>query len=109
MTCTRFIRGLAFLVCLAATGVAHAHDVRFGFAFGFPLYPPASYYPPAPYYYPPAVVAPGPTTYVERSEEAPPAPRSYYWYYCPDSKTYYPYVRECRSPWQRVSPQPAQP
>jgi hypothetical protein len=35
----------------------------------------------------------------------PPAPSS--WYYCPDSKTYYPYVRQCASAWVPVSPTPA--
>ena len=29
-----------------------------------------------------------------------------YWYYCPDSRSYYPYVRECASKWERVPPQP---
>lgn len=30
------------------------------------------------------------------------------WFFCADSATYYPYVRECASPWQAV-PVPAQP
>jgi hypothetical protein len=34
----------------------------------------------------------------------PPAPA--YWYYCPDSRTYYPYVRQCASPWQKVPAKP---
>ena len=29
-----------------------------------------------------------------------------YWYYCPDSKSYYPYAKECASKWERVSPRP---
>ena len=29
-----------------------------------------------------------------------------YWYYCADSKSYYPYVRGCASRWERVSPTP---
>ena len=29
-----------------------------------------------------------------------------YWYYCPDSKSYYPYVKECASKWERVPPTP---
>lgn len=28
------------------------------------------------------------------------------WFYCPDSKTYYPYVQQCAGEWQRVTPQP---
>jgi hypothetical protein len=72
------------------------------------------YYPPAPYYYPPAVVVPSqPPVYVERQDQpAPAAPStqpqqsSQWWYYCPSAKAYYPYVKECQEPWQRVSPQP---
>jgi hypothetical protein len=33
-------------------------------------------------------------------------PAEQYWYYCADSKTYYPYVQKCATPWQRVSPRP---
>jgi len=33
----------------------------------------------------------------------PPQP---YWYYCTASRTYYPYVRDCAAPWQRVVPKP---
>lgn len=70
--------------------------------------PPTYYYPP---YYPPIVVervAP-PPVYIER-QAAPPAAAaispSNYWYYCDAAKGYYPYVKECPSGWQRVSPQP---
>jgi len=34
-------------------------------------------------------------------DQAPPA-----WYYCPESKAYYPYVKECPGGWQQVAPQP---
>ena len=33
-----------------------------------------------------------------------PAYISGYWYYCPASKTYYPYVKSCEEPWQAVQP-----
>lgn len=33
-----------------------------------------------------------------RSEQTP------YWYYCDDTRTYYPYVRECSSGWRQVAP-----
>ena len=94
--------------------------IRFGINFGFPLYgpgyyvPPPYYYPPyyyppaAPYYYPP--VAPQePQSYIEQgsSQASPAAPRSEsFWYYCAESKSYYPYVKECPGGWQAVSPQP---
>jgi hypothetical protein len=32
--------------------------------------------------------------------------RDDYWYYCPDSQTYYPYVSTCASPWVKVLPEP---
>lgn len=28
------------------------------------------------------------------------------WYFCADTQTYYPYAKECASPWQRVIPHP---
>ena len=56
------------------------------------------------------VGAPQAPVYIERGEVAPsPAPQqqqTYYWYYCPASRAYYPYVRECAGGWQQVSPQP---
>ncbi len=90
----------------------HHGRVHFGVVIGAPFFPwyyPPYYYPP--YYYPPAVVAvpAAPTTYIERgSPQSPPAQQSQgYWYYCAESKTYYPYVKECPAGWQRVTPQPA--
>ncbi|HUO44680.1 MAG TPA: hypothetical protein VMT94_07200 [Burkholderiales bacterium] len=82
-----------------------------GIYFGGPLFWPG-YYDPYygyPYYYPPVVTVPAePPTYIEQGQNEAPAPdqNSGYWYYCPDSKTYYPYVKECASSWQQVVPQP---
>ena len=98
-----------------ASGSAEAHRVRFGFHFGFPIYapwyyaPPAYYYPPPAYYYPPPVVAApaAPPVYVERRDDAQTAPPAeHWWYYCAESQAYYPYVKECPTQWQRVSPKP---
>ncbi len=74
------------------------------FAYGY------GWYPPYPYYYPPAyAVQPvTPPVYVERADEGAPPTTENYWYYCPDTKAYYPYVGTCASPWQRVAPQPPQ-
>ena len=97
---------------------AHGSSVHFGIGVGFPAYYPAPYpyyYPPPAYYYPPPVyAAPAPPVYVEQqAAPAPPAPQAQaapqqdsFWYYCPDSKTYYPYVKSCASAWQRVQPRP---
>lgn len=80
----------------------------FGFSVGAP-WPYYSYYPYpyyAPYaYYPPYVVQQQPQVYVEQPQAQPSQP-SGYWYYCADSRAYYPYVKECASAWQRVAPQP---
>jgi hypothetical protein len=72
----------------------------------FWYYPPPYYYYP-PYYYPPVVTVPAtPPVYIERDTAGAERPASSYWYYCADSKTYYPYVKECASAWQRVEPRP---
>jgi hypothetical protein len=78
---------------------------------------PGYYYPPA--YYPPVVAAPvaAAPVYLEQpmlGEPGPPAlgvPRASgaYWYYCRDTQTYYPYVQQCASPWERVAPNSAPP
>lgn len=72
---------------------------------------PAYVYPPY-YYHPPVVTVPAaPPVYVERgdgSSDAPPtagAPSSD-WYYCSESRMYYPYARECTGGWQRVPARP---
>jgi hypothetical protein len=125
-----FLLATGMLACALASNAAfardghsrgghhHRHGARVGvfvgapaFAFGYgyrPYYYPPAYYPYAPYYPAPVVVAPAtPPVYIERPDEqaAAPAQGGDYWYYCPDSKTYYPYVGTCASPWQRVAPQ----
>lgn len=110
----------------AAPGLAEAHG-RGGWGFGWglglglvmsaPLYASAYYGPRyyAPYYYEPpyaypyayapAYVAPSaPPAYVQQPAAAAQQPSM--WYFCPASNAYYPYVRECASGWQTVSPRP---
>ena len=103
----------AALVAEPAFAWGHSRvRVGVGFYFGVPLagfpyyYPP--YYPYYPPYYPaPVVVQPQPSVYVEQPvPQAAPQPAPSYWYYCADSRAYYPYVRDCPGGWQRVSPQP---
>jgi len=106
---TRTICASILLAGALASGSAAAHGVRFGFNFGIPLFPPYWYYAPPPVYYysPPVVTAPAaPPVYVERSDTQVAPPAEHYWHYCPDTQGYYPYVKECASPWQRVSPRP---
>jgi hypothetical protein len=92
------------------------------YSFYRPYYYPPYYYAPA--YYPPVAVAP---TYVEQPpvQQAPmyqspqyqsqpyqPEPQqaapqaSGMWYYCNESRAYYPYVKSCPNGWQQVTPQP---
>ena len=64
---------------------------------------PAWFYPwyaPAPVYSPPEP----PPVYIEQS-----TPRDAYWFYCPASGAYYPYVNECAGGWQLVVPQVTNP
>jgi hypothetical protein len=88
-----------------ASGAALAHGrVFFGVGIGVPLWGPAyypyGYYPPY-YYEPRTVVVPAqPQRYIEQSQPADA------WYYCAESKAYYPYVKDCPGGWQRVSPTP---
>lgn len=105
---------LALVAGLSMPGVASAHHARVGvgvyFGPGF-YYPPPYYYPPPVYYpQPPVVIQQQAPVYVEQAPAGtvPQAAQqaSSDWFYCPSSKTYYPYVKDCSEPWQRVSPVP---
>lgn len=103
----------------------HHFRGRVGVYFGAPvvvspwLYGPRPYYygyGPYPYPYYGPVIREEPTVYIEQNPaDAAPAPaapapqaqsqpQQQYWYYCQDTKTYYPHVQTCASPWQRVIP-----
>jgi len=113
--------GLAlFLAAMLASSTVLAHGgrhhhqrarVHFGVFVGAPAYwyypAPYYYYPPA-YYYPPVVAAPAsPPTYIERGNGyAPREETQGTWYYCPEAKAYYPYVKQCAGGWQKVPAQP---
>ena len=86
--------------------------------WGSPWYNQSYYYPYQPYYYPPyqpynypyyapTVEVPAePPVYIERYQSKPSSTPSGVWYYCSDSKTYYPYVKECPGGWQTVPAEP---
>jgi hypothetical protein len=85
----------------------HRHGYRssFSFVFGAPVYwPPYAYSYYGLYSRPPVIVQQAPVTYVQRDLPAAPA-ASAYWYYCPDSQSYYPYAQTCPSEWLQVVPQ----
>lgn len=92
-------------------GVYIGGPLWWGYPYAYPH--PFWYSPPPVYYYPPAPPAPpAPTVYVERQDTAAAAPApqasaaANFWYYCRDPEGYYPYVKECKSPWEPVAPQP---
>ena len=128
----QFAVGLATLSLLLASAAAwsggyrghyghhhsHGSHLSLGFVFGGPLwypgpvysypYPYASY--PYPYAYEPAIVVPpAPRVYIERDDRTAQESAPGYWYYCRESNTYYPYVKECAQPWERVPAQPRNP
>ncbi|MEK6244980.1 MAG: hypothetical protein AABM33_10825 [Pseudomonadota bacterium] len=124
---TRTVLALvAVLMCgILATESAFARGgrVRLGISIGFPLvgfgyqsYYPSYYNYPSyysypshysyPSYYPAQQQAP---VYIEQNPQPAPeaqSPSTGSWYYCADSRAYYPYVKECPAGWQRVAPQP---
>jgi hypothetical protein len=94
------------LGALASAPASAGGRVVIGVGFGFPLWYPAPwYYAPPPYYYPPQVVYSSPPVYVERQDASADRAQDW-WYYCEQSKGYYPYVKTCPTGWQRVSPVP---
>ena len=98
--------GIGFGVPFAAYPFYSPYYSPFYSPFYSPYYPP--YYPAYSHYPVPVVVQQQPTVYVEQqpAPQAQPQQPSGYWYYCNDSRAYYPYVKECASGWQRVAPQP---
>ena len=98
----------ALVLAAVVSGEAFAHGrggVRLGVYVGGPYWGPywgpAYYYPPPYYYYPPAPAQP--QEYVERIDPS----EQGWWYYCEQSRGYYPYVKECSTGWKRVPPAPA--
>ena len=127
-TVLAFVAVLMCGVLATETAFARGPRARVGIFIGVPLlgfgyhshyspyyYPPYSYYPNyyPPYYPAPVVIQQQPTVYVEQNPQPAPeaqspvqSPSTGYWYYCADSRAYYPYVKDCRNGWQRVAPQP---
>jgi hypothetical protein len=73
-------------------------------SFYYPYYSP--YY--RPYYYsePPVITEQQPPAY---AQPAPEPEEQYYWYFCPDAKNYYPYVKHCPKGWLKVVPRETPP
>ena len=108
MKALKTLLGVSLLALAAGSAIAHdrvrSHVfIDIGPRWG-PYYGPAWYAPPPMYYYPPRVEVIEPPVYIEQRE---PAREEGYWYYCPDSRKYYPYVKKCPRGWQPVAPTPS--
>jgi len=81
-------------------------SVRFWIGIGIPVWPwwGPYYYPP---YSAPVVIQQQAPVYEQQAPQG--EAQQYYWYYCPESKTYYPYVKQCPSGWMKVVPTPTPP
>jgi hypothetical protein len=100
-------------------GHGHSHFSAF-FAFPGPFfygpgyypgyYYPNYYYPRYSYPYPSAAGETSAPVYIEQPAPtaapaaAPSESGGAFWYFCRDTRTYYPYVEQCASPWERVTP-----
>jgi hypothetical protein len=103
------LAGCIGVLALADSADAHGRRgrVQFGVMIGAPL--GWGWHHHYPYHRERVIVErPGPTVYVEKDADGVARDADQYWYYCPDSETYYPYVKQCASPWHRVEPQPSQ-
>jgi hypothetical protein len=110
----KILLGLSAAAMVCASGVAHAAHVGVFIGGGGYYYPWG-----VPYYYPypPAVAVPVPVPaqpqeYVEQGQtSAAPAASGQpggTWYYCDDTRSYYPYVKSCSSGWRPVPAQQSQ-
>jgi hypothetical protein len=98
------------------------HDGRFGwwwiadggwYWYPEPAYPYPTYVPPAPPLVLETPPLPPPAPVVVMPPPPPPAlaagaPPPQFWYYCGESRAYYPYVPTCSGPWRQVSATPPQ-
>ena len=100
---------VAVFVLLSAGALPGYAYVRWNIGITVPIWGPWWGYPAYPYPYyssPPAVIQQQPA-YGGQAPQGGGQP--YYWYYCPDARTYYPYVKQCPGGWLKVVPTPAPP
>jgi len=104
-----FVVVIVLLLVGVVSGYAHGGGyVRGGIWIG-PAWPWWGWgWPAYPYYYPepPVVMQQQPPLY---EQQAPIEEQQSYWYFCPDSKAYYPYVKQCPGGWMKVVPTPGPP
>ena len=103
-------------VLCAEAGRHHGFQHRFGHhrflvgttVFVGPGWGPSWWWDPYWAYPRPIVIQEESPVYIQQSQPVPPPPVAY-WYYCPDSKAYYPYVQQCPTAWLKVIPQTTPP
>ena len=95
------LAALAAILGVSETALAHGRG-RVHFYFGPAWYWGPSWYYPPPYYYSPPPRPAEPPVYIERIDPG----ETGSWYYCEDSRAYYPYVKECPAGWKRVPATP---
>lgn len=79
------------------------HDGRLGWWW---VVGAAWYFYPTPVYPYPSPWEPTVTPVSPLADAALPPPPTQYWYFCPSSRTYYPYVATCPVGWQKVPASP---
>ncbi|MCX7960849.1 MAG: hypothetical protein N2653_04635 [Burkholderiales bacterium] len=111
------ILAAALVSSVFATTTALAHGRHHGHArvrvvIGAPVIVYKWFPPPPPRYVvlyspPPRAWVGAAPVYVERDADRAAAADAGWYYYCPEARAYYPYVRHCPGGWQRVPPQPS--
>lgn len=98
----------AVILTLLVASMLSAYADRFEFRGGVWVGPGPYWGYPYPYYNPyyaapPVVIQEQPPVYVQ---PAPQQEEQSYWYFCPNPKGYYPYVKQCPGGWLKVVPEP---
>ena len=95
-------KSIIAILLAAASGAALAHSrVHFGVHVG-PYWGPWWVMPPPIYYSQPIVVEREAPIIIDQTV----APIDY-WYFCRPANAYYPYVKDCPAPWEKVPAKPA--
>ena len=103
-----FVAVMVILVPVVVPAYTHGGGyIRGGIWIGpvWPWWGPPYY----PYYYsePPVVIQQQAPIYEQQTPQVEEQP--YYWYFCPQSKAYYPYVKQCPGGWMKVVPDQSPP
>jgi hypothetical protein len=105
---TRFVVvALALMVGCAGAWARGGHGGHGGARFGVGVYVGGpwwgGWWGPSYYYNPPLVIQ---QPVVQTPTIMQTAPAANYWYFCRSANAYYPYVKDCPSGWEQVTPTP---